>query len=183
MHSKHGIDRSINGQFAPVPGRVIDDLSQDDEVADAMVLPLRLSLCIAASVLGVATLAAEQWEAVSVDMPHGGRRLVLKSDGTAHYFYAALPTAGPIKRNSLSFDRAARALEERAQGERCAGESMGLVTFHQQGQEGSQYYICDQAFVLGLFAQAFRNREPAQDERTRTLNRIWREAEPLLPGL
>ena len=146
-----------------------------------MVKLLCYGLCLAISVFGIAAAAAQDWWAVSVDMPHGGRRLVVESDGSARYFFGALPTAGRIKQDSFSFDRIAQALAERAEGERCAGDVMGLVTFHGQGQEDSQHYICDQAFVLGLLAQAFRNREPAEDERVRTLNRIWRAAEPPLP--
>ena len=137
-------------------------------------------ICLVAS-----AAVAEEWRAVSFDMPHGGRRVVVFSDGTARYFFGALDAVGRIRDNTFSFETLVRELEGRVSSERCPGEDMGLLQFHADGQREKQYYICDRDYVFEFFKLAFQNRERSEsaqeNARIDVLDRMWQEAEPALP--
>ena len=101
-----------------------------------------------------------QW--LSVDLPYGGCRLMLRQGGAASLSYGALPRSVEVQEGALDFDLVLPALLARVlpQGERKnrpAGQVLGGLVL---SADGEVLLVDDQAFVRGLIERAWGGRMP-----------------------
>lgn len=126
------------------------------------------ALCIAFVTLPTTTLAQHpppQW--LSVDLPHGGCRLMLRQGGAASLSYGALPRSVEVQEGALDFDHVlpallARALPQSERKNRPEGQVFGGLVL---SADGEVLLIDDQAFVRGLIERAWGGRMPPMSAR------------------
>lgn len=113
----------------------------------------------------VSTMAsAASAKLLSVDLPHGGCRLALRSDGSGHLSYGALPRYVEFGPGSLAFEAVEQALlrASRPQPQLPMRLAAGSVTLPGSAELRS---LQDAEPVPALFRKAWDARAPALDAR------------------
>lgn len=98
---------------------------------------------------------------VSFDMPHGGCRLSVNTDGSGTLGYGALPTSIRIKQGTFNAESLVRDLRAIAmpQTDDINARLPGSIKF---GREETLLWFSDKAFAQINFQKALRNAEPPQ---------------------
>jgi hypothetical protein len=141
-----------------------------------------MSILCASSILLVSCAgipAIEACDSIVLDMPHGGRWIVVETDGSGTYSYGALPAFGAFPTGTFVFEELyneLRAVAERKP--RDTAETYGTVQFlTDRGSSGDLFFVYDRDLLVGLLNTAFANRvEPTETweiEAVRRLNEIW----------
>ena len=103
----------------------------------------------------------ERVESVSLDFPYGESRLVLRREGNARLFFAALPESLIVREGTFDIDRLMTDLRPRLQevvtGDRVAGRPFGTVSLTFEDGSPRDYFLYDGEFAEGLFVTACRN--------------------------
>jgi len=123
--------------------------------------------------------AVEACDSIVLDMPHGGRRIAVETDGSGTYTYGALPAFGTFPAGTFVFEELyhdLRAVVERRPRE--TGEASGTVQFlTDPGSSGELFFVYDRDLLVDLLNTAFASRmEPTyewQIEAVRRLNELW----------
>ena len=105
---------------------------------------------------------AEMPTTISMDFPHGETRLLVKEDGTAFLFYAALPQHEVVRPNTFELDQLFNELQDKIDPnapmeERPVHEAYGMVTFRFSDGREDVCLIYDGAFAEAYFEIARAN--------------------------
>ncbi len=112
-------------------------------------------ICVAASSTQAQTNPPDS---LSVDMPHGGCRLIARQDGTASTSFGAMPKFAHVGAGALNFEQLAKELREKSYPQSDTsptGVAIGSVSLP---ASKDLLLIHDEAFVKALLQRAWNAR-------------------------
>lgn len=141
-----------------------------------------LSFLFASSILFASCVgipAIEACDSIVLDMPHGGRRIMVEPDGSGTYSYGALPAFRVFGAGTFVFEELYNELRDTAERRpRDTAETYGTVQFINGRKSGGDlFFVYDRELLEGFLVTAFTNRmEPSEVweiDAIRRLNEIW----------
>jgi hypothetical protein len=121
---------------------------------------------------------------ISLDFPHGGLRLLVKREGEARLFYAALPNSRDIAEGTFDIDELFDQLQPRLHKNvpaeaRPLGQPYGMVSIDFKDGSSSDYLIYDEKFASELLQRACQHMLDETDSGTA----IFEQECANLPGM